>query len=81
MECTMWLKFHAWIYRRTGYVTDYAKARMYEALNKEIVKINKDYVFLSVYLGTWQAKHGFYRTSEQVKKDMDKRWKRKKWKR
>jgi len=62
------LKLHAWFYRRTGIYTKYAKRKEQEYIKglddlTKLTPLEKD-----LAIGYWQARHGFYRTSKQLKK-------------
>lgn len=73
----MLLKFWAFIYRLTGYYSDYANLQchrfimnklpeIYQMAKKEEALSNDPYPlsfedFLSIEIGSWQAANGFYR--------------------
>lgn len=73
----MLLKFWAWIYRKTGYYSHYARAQeckeMWRIINKTPDNEPLDKTDLFIGVGCWQAKHRFYRTSKQVIKKLRKR--------
>ena len=74
----MKIKFWSWVYRTTGY---YHKAIdsiiLYSILDEWEKDQDKERTFLhlSVEIGSWQAKHGFYSTSKQVRKRLKRRFK------
>jgi len=70
------LKLHAWFYRRTGIYTKYARKKEQEFVNGEIG--DEQGLGRDLLIGAWQAKHGFYRTSEQHKIDIRKRMEKRK---
>ena len=63
------LKFWSFIYRLTGYYSNYARAQELKALEDLLYKAESDKTStaadlafsISMHRGTWQAKHGFYR--------------------
>lgn len=71
----MMLKFWSFIYRLTGYYSDYAKARELEALEPILraAEADKDSTAadlaftLSLHRGSWQACHRFYRRMRHIK--------------
>lgn len=64
------LKLHAWIYRTFGIYTKYSRKKEQEYV-KSLGEVSEFEYGLTI--GTWQMKHGFYRTSKQLKKRI-KRW-------
>jgi len=69
------LKLHAWIYRRFGIYTEYARMKEQEFTKKELQESDSKFI-KNLLVSTWQARHGFYRTSKQVKRDQKKRTKK-----
>ena len=79
------LKFWAWVYRLTGYMSKYAKVKEYEFIkaiifNNKIDKVyddpNNDLDYgdlVGIEIGMWEYTHGFYRESWKSKV---RRWKR-----
>lgn len=67
------LKFHAWYYRCTGIYTKYARKIEQEFVTKEIG--DEQGLGRDLLIGTWQVKHGFYRSSKYLKKRMKKKLK------
>lgn len=65
----MLLKFWAFVYRYTGYFSNYARAMEYQhikshwsEINIKIDKLNlTSKEAISLQAGVWQAKNGFYR--------------------
>jgi len=66
----MILKFWAWVYRKTGYFSNYAKAKQMEYIEDNGDKLDEYYVALEdcrpqdalgLLIGIWQGEHGFYR--------------------
>ncbi len=82
----MLLKIHAWIYRTFGYYSNYAKTKEWKHIEKNLQKYFDEYVlnnlqaemkfehYVGIYIGSWQAKNGFYRSSKQFKRRL-KKWK------
>jgi hypothetical protein len=60
----MLLKIHAWIYRKFGIFTKYARKKEKEYMESlgDVSDVEKD-----IFRGCWQAKNGFYKTSKQLK--------------
>lgn len=61
----MLLKLHAFIYRRFGIYTNYAKKRADQYIDElgDISETEKE-----IMKGVWQARNGFYRTHRQIVK-------------
>ena len=64
------LKLHAWIYRKFGIFTKYARKKEKEYMESlgDVSDVEKD-----IFRGCWQAKNGFYRTNKQVMKQFKKK--------
>jgi hypothetical protein len=75
----MKIKFWAWVYRTTGYyhkpiaILFWQQVDWWEIQSKllnqkeDIYKLTLANI-LSIEEGSWQAKHGFYRTMKQLKR-------------
>lgn len=63
------LKIHAWVYRKFGTYTKYARKKEQEYLDS-VICINATETDKSLIIGSWQAKNGFYRSSKHIKKDL-----------
>jgi hypothetical protein len=66
----MLLKIHAWIYRKFGIFTKYARKKEKEYMESlgDVSDVEKN-----IFIGCWQAQNGFYRTSKQLKYKLKKR--------
>jgi len=71
----MLLRFWAFIYRLTGYYSNYARLKEYQYLKANFNKIKKivdkeDLSLknaISIHIGLWQAHNGFYRSWGHVR--------------
>lgn len=82
----MLLKFWAFVYRLTGYYSNYARIKEYEYIRTRYWHAAKMYIhpendmyledIIGIEIGSWQAKHGFYRPFKKVLKSMDKQLKK-----
>ena len=80
----MILKFWAFIYRTTGYFSNYARKEEREYIQTTMPLIEMKYIGedlsletkISIEKGLWQAKNGFYITSKQFKKITKKKLKK-----
>lgn len=69
----MLLKFWAFVYRKTGYFSNYAKAKEWKYIEPQLDEYmqDKDLGFktrLSIEIGSWQARNGFYRPFNYLKR-------------
>ena len=73
------LKFWAFIYRLTGYYSNYATIKEYEHLQKSWNDIEgrmaKDFDFslkgaVGLQIGLWQAHNGFYRRWRSLEREL-----------
>jgi len=69
----MLLKFWAFVYRHTGYFSNYARLKEYEYIREVVLKNLPSYYdlqqddltienWVDINIGLWQARHGFYRS-------------------
>jgi len=80
----MILKFWAFIYRTTGYFSNYARKKESEYIKTIMPLIEMRYVGedfsletkISIETGLWQAQNGFYKSSKHLKRSMNKTLKR-----
>lgn len=80
----MILKFWAFIFRLTGYHSNYAKAKEERYIKNKTPELIKRFneidecnlsveILTDIERGSWQAKHGFTITSKQMKRRMKRR--------
>jgi len=88
----MLLKIVAWIYRKTGYYSNYAKFKEQKYILKNIQEYYINYSqndickemtfekFVNIYRGIWQDDHGFARpfNSKTLMRKIKKKYSRKK---
>ena len=55
-----WIKFWAFVYRRTGHFSLFARLEEYRALVKEF-KVFDRCEGADIFVGSWQAHYGFFR--------------------
>jgi len=80
----MILKFWAFIYRTTGYFSNYARKKESEYIKTIMPLIEMKYNGMdfslenkiSLETGLWQAHNGFYRSSKNFKRSMNKTFKK-----